>query len=330
MLGGNDAHLRPSCKTLKQQATIAIRHGKQAACYHRCPMKLDPVSLRLFVAVMEENTIAAAAAREHLAASAVSRRLADLEDALQVALFTRSNKGTEPTAAAFALLNLARGVLNDLDGIATQMRDYGTGVRGHVRVVANISAITQFLPAELQSFLAQHPQVDVRLQEQISSAIAHSVAENAADVGILNEGSYGERVTLLPYHTDELVLVVPTGHALVRRKSVRLADALPFDFVGAHPGSAINNQLTRAAAEAGLPLRLRMQVTSYDALCLMVNAGLGVGVLPLEAIAPQLAHLPLSAVPLSDAWAQRTHHIVTRTDAPPAPAAITLIRALTR
>ena len=107
-------------------------------------MKLDPVSLRLFVAVMEENTIAAAAAREHLAASAVSRRLADLEDALQVALFTRSNKGTEPTAAAFALLNLARGVLNDLDGIATQMRDYGTGVRGHVRVVANISAITQF------------------------------------------------------------------------------------------------------------------------------------------------------------------------------------------
>ena len=131
--------------------------------YHQHPMKLDPVSLRLFVAVMEESTIAAAAAREHLAASAVSRRLADLEAALQVELFTRSNRGTEPTAAAFALLHMARGVLNDLDGIARQMREYGTGVRGHVRVVANISAITQFLPGELQSFLALHPQVDVRL-----------------------------------------------------------------------------------------------------------------------------------------------------------------------
>ena len=277
-------------------------------------MKLDPVSLRLFVAVMEESTIAAAAAREHIAASAVSRRLADLEDALQVALFTRSNKGTEPTAAAYALLNLARGVLNDLDGIASQMRDYGAGVRGHVRVVANISAITQFLPAQLQSFMALHPQVDVRLQEQISSSIAQSVAENAADVGILNAGHYGERVTLLPYRHDELVLVVPTGHALARRKAVRLADALPYDFVGAHPGSAINNQLTRAAAETGQPLRLRIQVTSYDALCLMVNAGLGVGVMPRGSAALYRGTLAIRTITLNEPWARRQLALCVRSE----------------
>ena len=63
-------------------------------------MKLDPVSLRLFVAVMEESAIARAAAREHIAASAASRRLAELEDTLQVELFNRSNRGTEPTPAA--------------------------------------------------------------------------------------------------------------------------------------------------------------------------------------------------------------------------------------
>ena len=277
-------------------------------------MKLDPVSLRLFVAVMEESTIAAAAAREHLAASAVSRRLADLEAALQVALFTRSNRGTEPTAAAFALLNLARGVLNDLDGIASLMRDYGSGVRGHVRVVANISAITQFLPAELQSFLALHPQVDVRLQEQISTAIAQSVADNAADVGILNDGNYGDRITLLPYRSDELVLVVPTGHVLARRKAVHLAEALPFDFVGMHAGSAINNQLTRAAANAGLTLRLRIQVTSYDALCLMVAAGLGVGVMPRGSAALYRGTLAIRAVTLNEPWAQRRLMLCVRTE----------------
>ena len=268
-------------------------------------MKLDPVSLRLFVAVMEENTIAGAAAREHIAPSAASRRLSELEAALRVELFTRSNKGVEPSAAAFALLHLARGVLNDMDGIATQMRDYTTGTRGHVRVVANISAITQFLPGELQSFLALHPQVDVRLQEQISTAIAHSVAENAADIGILNDGIYGERLTLLPYRTDELVLVVPTGHALARRKSVRLTDALAFDFVGMHPGSAINNQLTRAAAEAQLPLKLRIQVTGYDALCLMVAAGLGVGVMPRGSAALYSGSLAVRTVTLAEPWAQR-------------------------
>ena len=268
-------------------------------------MKLDPVSLRLFVAVMEENTIAGAAAREHIAPSAASRRLSELEAALRVELFTRSNKGVEPSAAAFALLHLARGVLNDMDGIATQMRDYTTATRGHVRVVANISAITQFLPGELQRFLAQHPQVDVRLQEQISTAIAHSVAENAADIGILNDGIYGERLTLLPYRTDELVLVVPTGHPLARRKSVRLTDALAFDFVGMHPGSAINNQLTRAAAEAQLPLKLRIQVTGYDALCLMVAAGLGVGVMPRGSAALYSGSLAVRTVTLAEPWAQR-------------------------
>jgi DNA-binding transcriptional LysR family regulator len=277
-------------------------------------MKLDPVSLRQFVAVMEESTIAAAAAREHLAASAVSRRLADLEAALQVELFTRSNRGTEPTPAAFALLNLARGVLNDLDGIASQMREYGTGVRGHVRVVANISAITQFLPAQLQSFLALHPRVDVRLHEQISSAIAQSVAENAADVGILNDGNYGERITLQPYRTDELVLVVPTGHALARRRSVGIAEALGFDFVGVHPGSAINNQLTRAAAEAGVPLRLRIQVTSYDALCLMVAAGLGIGVMPRGSAALYQGTLAIRAITLDAPWAQRRLVLCVRSE----------------
>ena len=277
-------------------------------------MKLDPVSLRLFVAVMEENAIARAAAREHIAPSAASRRLAELEDALRVELFTRSNRGTEPTAAAYALLHLARGVLNDLDGIATQMQDFRAGVRGHVRVVANISAITQFLPGELQHFMAAHPQVDVRLQEQISTAVAQSVAENAADVGILNHGSYGERVSLLPYREDELVLIVPAGHALARRRSVRLSDALACDFVGMHPGSAINNLLTRAAAEQEMPLKLRIQVTSYDALCLMVSAGLGVAVLPRGSAQIYRGTLALRAITLDEPWARRRLSLCVRSE----------------
>lgn len=275
-------------------------------------MKLDPVSLRLFVAVMEENAIARAAAREHIAASAASRRLADLEQSLAVSLFTRSNRGMEPTPAAFALLNLARGVLNDLDGIASQMRDYGAGVRGQVRVVANISAITQFLPGELQSFMATHPHVQVQLQEQISTSIAHSVAENAADVGILNHGSYGEQVTLLPYREDELVVAVPAGHALARRRSLRFADILPFDLVGMHTGSAINNLLMRNAAELEMPIKLRIQVTSYDAQCLMVAAGLGVGVLPLGSAQIYRGALALRTIPLAEPWARRRLSLCVR------------------
>lgn len=268
-------------------------------------MKLDPVTLRLFVAVMEESAIARAAAREHIAPSAASRRLADLEEQLQVELFTRSNRGSTPTAAAYALLNMARGVLNDLDGIATQMRDYGKGLRGHVRVMANISAITQFLPAQLQSFLAQHPHVDVRLQERVSTEIARAVAENEADIGILNAGSYGEKILQRPYRQDRLTVVVPHGHALVRRRSVKLAELVQFDWVGMHAGSALNHLVTRVAADQGLQLRLRMKVTGYDALCLMVASGLGIGILPEGSARLYMGSLPLRCIALNEPWAQR-------------------------
>ena len=268
-------------------------------------MRLDPISLRLFVAVMEEQAIARAAVREHIATSAASRRLAELENQLRVRLFERSNRGIAPTAAAYTLLDLARNVLGEMDGIARQMREYGTGMRGHVRMVANISAITQFLPKQLQAFMSQHPEVQVHLQEKISSEIALAVAQNAADFGILNAGHYGRDLHFVPYRQDELILIAPRDHPLTQHTQVGMREALAYDFVGAHTGSAINGLLTRSAAQLDLPLKLRIQVTSYDALCLMVAAGMGVGVLPRQSAALYAHTLAIEAITLQEPWAQR-------------------------
>jgi len=76
---------------------------------------------------------------------------------------------------------LARGVLNDLDNIVPQMQDFSSGTRGSVRVLAHISAITQFMPAALKSFFAKHPLMQVKLQEKVSTAVIRGVAENIAD-----------------------------------------------------------------------------------------------------------------------------------------------------
>ena len=272
-------------------------------------MKLDPITLRLFVAVMEENAIARAAAREHIAPSAASRRLAELEDQLQVELFTRSNRGSQPTAAAYALLNMARGVLNEMDGIASQMKNYahgsGQGLRGHVRVMANISSITQFLPAQLQGFLSQHPHVDVRLQERVSTDIARAVAENEADIGLLNNGSYGSKISLRPYRRDRLAVVLPQGHVLAKHEQLELRQIVEHELIGMHADSALNHLITRSAADQGLQPRLRMKVTSYDALCLMVASGLGIGILPEGSARIYMGTLPLRCIRLHEPWAER-------------------------
>ncbi|WPB57014.1 LysR family transcriptional regulator [Xylophilus sp. GOD-11R] len=291
-------------------------------------MRIDPVSLRLFVAVMEEGTIAAAAEREHLAPAAVSRRLSELESAVGTALFQRSNKGVQATAAAHALLGLARGVLHGLSDITEQMAGFGAGLRGHVRLSANISAITQFLPEDLRTFLGRAPQVQVHLQERISTQVARAVADSTADIGILNAGDYGQALQQIPYRTDELVVVVPRGHALSRRRPLRFTEVLAHDIVGLHQGSALNDLLHRGAAETGLPLKLRMQVTSYDALCLMVDAGLGIGVLPRGSARLYLPALKIRAVDLAEPWSLRRLVLAVRSLEALSPAARMLVEHL--
>ena len=138
-------------------------------------MRLDPTSLRLFVSVIEEGSIARAAESNFIAASAISKRISELEQVLSTPLLTRTNRGVVATEAGSALLKRSRDVLHQLDDIFRHMSEYSDGLRGSVRMVANISAISQFLPNQLRSFLDMYPQVQVHLEEKISSELVGSM-----------------------------------------------------------------------------------------------------------------------------------------------------------
>jgi DNA-binding transcriptional LysR family regulator len=273
---------------------------------------LDPLSLRLFISVAEAGTIAAAAEREHIAAAAVSKRISEIEATLGVALLRRTNKGVAPTAAGERLVALAHRALHELDDIAVQMRDYASGVSGLIRLAANVSSVVQFLPREIQSFAAQYPRIQIQLEEKASTGVVKAVADNAADIGIFTSVPHGYDVQTFAYHSDCLTLVAPAGHALGQRQTVAFADTLDFDYVGLPADTAISQQLTRAAHAQGRPVKLRIQVTSYDAQCLMIAAGLGLGVMPLAVAKQQAANLSLATVALSDAWAERDLLIAVR------------------
>jgi DNA-binding transcriptional LysR family regulator len=292
-------------------------------------MQFSLRDLELFVAVAEAGSIAKAAERCHTVASAVSKRLSDLEDTFKASLLVRSSKGVGLTPSGHALLARSRSVLGQAVQLDDDLRAFSSGVRGQVRLFANISAIVEFLPALLAEFLARHKDIRVHLEEHVSSVVAQAVAERAADAGIVSETPSIAGLTLIPFCEDELVLVVPPGHDLARRRSLHFADALCFDFVGLHSDSALHYRLMREASEAGRVLNLRIQVTSFDAVCAMVGAGLGVGILPRAAAGPYVESLGLVCIPLQDGWARRKLHVCIRAKDSLSPAARQLVDHLT-
>jgi DNA-binding transcriptional LysR family regulator len=274
--------------------------------------RIDPKTLKLFTSVVEFGTIAAAARHEHIASSALSKRISDLERTIGVPLVSRGNTGVTATPAGLRLFNLSRRVLNDFDGVFEQMREYASGTRGLVRIFANISAITQFLPYELQSFLAVHPGVQLHLEDETSSAIIQAIADNAADVGILVSGDASDDLEYFPYRQDELALIAPVAHPVASRKAVRFSETLDFDYVGLHTTSNTNVQLLNAASATRRSLKTPVRVRSYDALCLMVEAGLGLGVLPRTIAESYARALRLKVLKLNEPWASRTLAVCVR------------------
>ena len=275
-------------------------------------VRFDLRDLEVFAAVADAGSIARAAERSHTVASAVSKRISELEENFGTPLLVRGTKGVELTAAGHALLVRARVLLHQASQLDDEMRRHASGTRGYIRVFANISAIVEFLPRALASFATKHPDIHVHLEEHVSSAVAAAVADNSADFGIVSELPVVDGLATLPFRNDELVLVLPPGHALSQRESIAFAEIAALPFIGLHAGSSLHHLLTRASVEAGTTLNWRMHVTSFDATCAMVAAGLGVSVVPRGATTPYIRSLSLAAVPLSDAWAARQLFLCAR------------------
>ncbi|WP_027995278.1 LysR substrate-binding domain-containing protein [Simplicispira psychrophila] len=293
--------------------------------------RIDLTSLQLFVAVCELGSIGRAAEREFIAASAISKRLSDLETAVETALLYRHSRGVTLTPAGESLLHHARTVLFGLERMQGELSEYAGGVRGHVRMHANISAIVQFLPEDLGAFARTHRQIKIDLQEHLSPAVLHAVQEGAADLGICSlSNPVGTALQSRPYRHDRLVLVMPQGHALSAQAAINFAEVLDWDIVGLHAHSSISLAMRAAAAAAGRPLRQRIQVTGLDAMCRMIDNGLGVGLLPDRAFALMRGVGNLHAIALNDAWAQRELRLVARDfDALPVTARLLVEHLLT-
>jgi DNA-binding transcriptional LysR family regulator len=274
--------------------------------------RLDPTTLQLFLAVHEEGTLTRAAECEAIAVSAASKRLVELEQALNVPLFVRKTRGMELTPAGETLLTHARRMLLSVEKIGVELAEHAQGVRGYVRMVANLSAIVEFLPEDLRAFRANHAQVRLDLEERPSDSVVRGVEDGWADIGICSGDVDTRALRTELYRRDRLVMVVRGDHPLAVRGRVAFAETLDYDHVGLHVNSSINTRMHLAARAAGRTLKVPIHVPGFDAVCRMAQVGMGIGLIPYDVFLAIGKPLGLAALALDETWSERELKIVIR------------------
>lgn len=281
-------------------------------------MRFDLTDLRLFVNVHEAGSITGGAGASCMTLASASERVRGMEDRLGVPLLTRDRRGVQATAAGRTLIHHARLVLQQIDRMQGELGAYGHGFKGHVRLLCNTSALSEHLPEALSGFLTGHPGISIDLEERPSLEIVDALRDDVCDVGVVSDAVDLEGLTSFPFAADPLSLVVPRGHELAQRGSVRLADVVDCAFVGLVEGSALQEHVAHHARRLGKRLNYRLRLRSFESVCRMVGLGIGVGIVP-RAVATRCARSAgIRRVALADSWAMRNLVLcVRRPDALP-------------
>lgn len=282
-------------------------------------MRFDLVTLNLVLAIADTRSITRGAERESLALAAASKRLSDLEARLGVTLFERRARGVEPTEAGRALLRHIRSLNASLHALESEVVEFSRGIKGYLRIVANASAIAEHLPGDLAAFSAAQPGIRISLEELTSAEVQAAVAEGRADVGVFvasaSEPEPHAELDARSYRQGRLAILVPQGHVLASQPARRFDALLDHDIVALHTGSAAHEQMRERALALGRPLVARMQVHGFDAIAQLVEAGLGVAVLP-AIVAERFARIfRVQPLALDEDWAQRAYLLAVRRQA---------------
>ncbi len=275
-------------------------------------MHFDLVDLRLMVRIAEANSLTRGAEASFLSLPAASTRIKNLEESIGTKLLYRTSQGVTLTPPGQAFVQHARAVLGQLEHLAGDMQEYAKGVKGRLRLAGSTTAMSEFLPPVLRAYLRSHPDVDVELRERLSVDIVRAVSEGQTDIGIVSGPVRTEALHAIPYRSDHLVLVVAEGHPLAAEPAVAFVRTLQYEHVGLHEASAIHAFLRQVSAAAQRPLRLRIEVGNFETACRLIEADIGVGIVPQSSARRHAERMAIRIVPLADEWSLRQQFVVVK------------------
>lgn len=288
----------------------------------------DFKTLRLFVMACELRNLSQAAERLNLAPSAASRRIQLLESDAKSPLLARRPHGVEPTAAGLTMLRYARDMLQMTEQLGGLLEEHRSGIRGFVRISASSSVLVQRLASDLSRFLTAKPEIKLELEEHPTLGTLDALARKRVDLGAIVVGAEPHGFRSFSFGGDRLVVAAPVGHPFSGLSSVRFEQVLREEIVTLEPHTALRRLLGSRARDLGQHLRVRVQVSSFEVVCLMVAKGLGTGILPEHAVRPFAEALGLAVAPLDEPWAHREFAICVRSLAELDPPAKRLLEFL--
>lgn len=302
--GSNARHVGAGEPGLQEHETAMI--AKPTTPRHTWPQAgFDLVTLRIILAAAEEQSFAGAAQRENTSLSAVSRRVAELEQRIGIALFDRHERGVSLTEAGSQFVTQLYDVFERLEQIAINLEEISQGRRGVVRMSAPMTAISGNLPAQIADFMAKHPGIEVKIAEETAAVAVHSVSVGEIDLALIPGSLCPADLSIFPWFDDNLVVILPRGHALASRESLKLIELADEPFVGMPRDSNLSSLYRHKMSVIGRKLKERAHATSFESVRLMVSVGLGISILPGTAVHPFTAALNLAAVRLDEEWANR-------------------------
>lgn len=282
-------------------------------------MRYELTDLRLFLAIAEAKSLSGGANTVHLTASSASYRLKNLEFAMGVPLFKREARGMELTAEGSFVLKHVRSLLAGVERMHGEVSGFASGLKGSVKLFANSSSLNGFIVPSLSRFLSANPNVNILLEERSSNTIEASIAGQEADIGIFAGQAKSAGVNAVRYAIDELIIAAPLNHPVVESSPVRFPAVLDLDFVCMSRTSSNYVFLRDMAKLAGKTPKVRIHVHTFDAVLSMVEAGVGVSLVPRSIAAAALREKRIAAVAISEPWALRELTLVTQAGVPLSP-----------
>ena len=285
-------------------------------------------TLKVFCDVVETKSFSVAASQNYVTQSAVSQQIRMLEEKYGKQLLERTRGNVQLTPAGDILYQVSKEIVQRYQDLESRLQDVAKVVAGTVRVATVHSIGLYELSTQLKRFLKAYPQVRIQLGYSRSSKIYEDALKGGIDLGIVAYPSRRPGITTIPLREDRLVLVVPPAHAFAKHRTISTNRLAGEALVGFDRDIPTRRETDRVLRKHGIDPRYVTELDNVEVMKRVVEIGLGIAILPEQAVRPEVKGGTLVTVQLSDEVFPRQLGIIHRSGKHFSPAAAKFIECL--